>query len=41
MKFDIFEDMYKMLWEALYKILAIFGIVKNGEGNLEEVPEEE
>lgn len=26
MNFDAFEAMYQMLWEAIYKILAIFGI---------------
>lgn len=41
MKFDVFEEMYKYLWELIYNVLAIFGIVKNEEGNLEKVPEEE
>ena len=26
MKFDVFEKMYELLWEAIYKILAIFGV---------------
>ena len=26
MKFDIFEDMYAMLWECIYNILKIFGV---------------
>ncbi len=34
--FETFEAMYALLWEAIYKILAIFGIEKNEEGNLVE-----
>ena len=26
MKFDVFEEMYKYLWEAIYAILSYFGI---------------
>ena len=26
MKFDVFETMYQMLWDLIYKILAIFEI---------------
>lgn len=40
MKFDVFEKMYEYLWELIYNVLAIFGIEKNAEGNLEEVPAE-
>lgn len=31
---QIFEDMYAMLWEFIYKLLEIFGIVKDENGNL-------
>ncbi|MGN0486997.1 MAG: hypothetical protein ACI4GB_07160 [Acutalibacteraceae bacterium] len=34
--FAVFEDMWAYLWEMIYKLLAIFGIVKNEEGNLED-----
>ncbi len=40
MNFDVFETMYEYLWELIYKVLEIFGIKKNEEGNLEEVPAE-
>ncbi|MDD6011871.1 MAG: hypothetical protein PUC33_03385 [Oscillospiraceae bacterium] len=36
MDFTVFETMWAYLWEMIYKILAIFGIVKNEEGNLED-----
>lgn len=36
MDFSIFETMYEYLWEFIYKVLAIFGIEKDGEGNLAE-----
>ena len=38
MNFKVFEDMYKMLWALIYDILKMFGIEKNAEGNLEDVP---
>lgn len=31
MNFEAFEAMYQMLWEAIYKILAIFGIELKAE----------
>lgn len=34
--FKTFEDMYAMLWDLIYKILAIFGIERNEEGDLVE-----
>lgn len=34
MNFEAFEAMYQMLWTAIYNILAIFGIVKDEDGNL-------
>ena len=34
MNFTNIEEMYKMLWEFIYKVLEIFGIVKDEEGNL-------
>ena len=36
MNFEAFEAMYKLLWECIYNILAIFGIVKDEAGNLVE-----
>lgn len=36
MDFAIFEEMYAMFMEFIYKVLAIFGIAVNEEGNLEE-----
>ena len=39
MKFDIFEDMYAFFTEFIYKVLEIFGIVVNEEGDLEEAAE--
>lgn len=37
MNFAMFEEMYAMFMEFIYNVLAIFGIEKNEEGNLEEV----
>ena len=34
MNFDYIKDMYAMLWEFIYKILAICGIEKDEAGNL-------
>ena len=34
MKFDVFETMYAYLWEFIYEVLAIFGITRDGNGNL-------
>lgn len=34
--FKTFEDMYAYLWELIYNILEIFGIVKDEDGNLVE-----
>lgn len=34
MKFDTIETMYQYLWDFIYKVLAIFGIEKDEEGNL-------
>ena len=31
-----FKDMWQMLWDLIYDILAIFGIEKDEEGNLVE-----
>lgn len=36
MNFELFELMYKYFTEFLYNVLAIFGITKNEEGDLEE-----
>ena len=36
MNFAYFEEMYKMLWEFIYKVLEIFGITKDANGNLTE-----
>lgn len=33
---QVFEDMYAMLWEFIYKLLAIFGIEKDENGNLKD-----
>lgn len=30
------KDMYQMLWDFIYKVLAIFGIEKDADGNLVE-----
>ena len=32
---DYFKDMYAFLWEFIYEVLAIFGITKDENGNLE------
>lgn len=32
--FENLEAMYALLWEFIYKVLAIFGIEKDEEGNL-------
>ena len=34
MNFDNIEAMYQMLWEFIYKVLEIFGITKDEDGNL-------
>lgn len=34
MNFDFLKEMYAMLWEFIYKVLEIFGITKDEEGNL-------
>lgn len=39
MDFAIFEEMYAMFMEFIYKVLDIFGIVVNDEGDLEEKAE--
>lgn len=31
-----FKDMWQMLWDLIYNILAIFGIKKDEDGNLTE-----
>lgn len=31
-----FKDMWQMLWELIYDILAIFGVTVDDEGNLEK-----
>jgi hypothetical protein len=36
-----FKAMYAMLWDFIYKILAIFGIEKDENGNLVETEVEE
>lgn len=36
MDFAIFEEMYAYFMEFIYKVLEIFGIKVNEEGNLEE-----
>ena len=33
---DFFKDMYAFLWEFIYEVLAIFGITKDENGNLEK-----
>lgn len=33
---DYFKDMYAFLWEFIYEVLAIFGITKDENGNLEK-----
>ena len=34
MDFTALKDMYAMLWDFIYEILAIFGITKDDAGNL-------
>ena len=34
MDFTALKDMYAMLWDFIYTVLAIFGITKDEEGNL-------
>ena len=34
MNFDALKEMYAMLWDFIYAVLAIFGITKDEEGNL-------
>lgn len=34
MKLEMFKEMYAMLWEFIYNVLAIFGIEKDENGNL-------
>ncbi len=34
MNFTAIEEMYAMLWDFIYAVLAIFGVEKDGEGNL-------
>ena len=34
MDLNLFKDMYKMLWDFIYNVLAIFGINKDEAGNL-------
>lgn len=34
MNFDALKEMYAYLWDFIYKVLAIFGIEKDEEGNL-------
>jgi len=34
MNFDAFKEMYAMLWDFIYAVLAIFGIEKDENGNL-------
>lgn len=34
MEFDVLKDMYALLWDFIYTVLAIFGIEKDEEGNL-------
>ncbi len=34
MNFDALKEMYALLWEFIYNILAIFGITKDENGNL-------
>lgn len=34
MNFDALKEMYAMLWDFIYAVLAIFGIEKDEEGNL-------
>ena len=34
MKFDALKEMYAMLWDFIYAVLAIFGIEKDAAGNL-------
>ena len=34
MNFDALKEMYKMLWDFIYEVLAVFGITKDENGNL-------
>lgn len=34
MNFDYIKEMYAMLWDFIYEVLAIFGIKKDENGNL-------
>ena len=34
MNFDFIKEMYAMLWDFIYNVLAIFGITKDENGNL-------
>ena len=34
MDFTAFKDMYAMLWDFIYAVLAIFGIKRDDDGNL-------
>ena len=34
MDFTALKDMYAMLWDFIYAVLAIFGINKDNDGNL-------
>lgn len=34
MNFDALKVMYAYLWDFIYKVLEIFGITKDEEGNL-------
>lgn len=36
MDLELFKAMYEYLWEFIYKVLAIFGIEKDENGNLIE-----
>ncbi len=36
MDFELFEDIYALVCDFIYKVLAIFGIEKDEEGNLVE-----
>lgn len=34
MNFDYIKEMYAMLWDFIYEVLAIFGITRDANGNL-------
>ncbi len=34
MDFTVIKDMYAFLWEFIYKVLEIFGITRDENGNL-------